>query len=106
MIKIFNFKFLPPGRGLWMMGTDFVKTRGGMALNNCAFASTEDIDTKGSLAFVWSMDALMLGVGVGFDTRGAEKIEIKQPDFEYLLPTDLDNACTILINGKKYILLS
>lgn len=86
--KIFNFKFLPPGRGLWMMGTDFVKTRGGMALNNCAFASTEDIDTKGSLAFVWSMDALMLGVGVGFDTRGAGKIEIKQPkpDGIYQIP--------------------
>lgn len=86
--KIFNFKFLPPGRGLWMMGTDFVKTRGGMALNNCAFASTEDIDTKGSLAFVWAMDALMLGVGVGFDTRGAGKIEIKQPkpDGVYQIP--------------------
>ena len=86
--KIFNFKFLPPGRGLWMMGTDFVETRGGMALNNCAFASTEDIETKGSLAFIWSMDALMLGVGVGFDTRGADKITVKEPkpDGIYVIP--------------------
>jgi intein/homing endonuclease len=31
---IFSFKFLPPGRGLWMMGTDYVFERGSAALNN------------------------------------------------------------------------
>jgi hypothetical protein len=39
--KIYNFKFLPPGRGLWAMGTkliDEAKIYG--ALNNCAFVST------------------------------------------------------------------
>jgi len=77
--KIFNFKFLPPGRGLWMMGTQFVKERGSAALMNCAFVSTEDIQTRGSFAFTWAMDALMLGVGVGFDTKGALKINIKTP---------------------------
>ena len=76
--KMFNFKFLPPGRGLWMMGTKFVEDRGSAALNNCAFVSTEDIDTRGSFAFTWTMDALMLGVGVGFDAKGAGKISIKQ----------------------------
>ena len=25
---IFNMKFLPPGRGLWAMGTEFVMTKG------------------------------------------------------------------------------
>src|SRR3990172_894797 len=40
---IFNFKFLPPGRGLWAMGTEYVQTRGSAALNNCAFISTENI---------------------------------------------------------------
>ena len=77
--KIFNFKFLPPGRGLWMMGTDFVKQKGSAALNNCAYVSTEDIDVRGSFAFTWTMDALMLGVGVGFDAKGAGKMTIKQP---------------------------
>jgi ribonucleoside-triphosphate reductase len=76
--KIFNFKFLPPGRGLWMMGTKFVEERGSSALNNCGFCSTEDIETRGSFAFTWTMDALMLGVGIGFDTKGAGKITIKQ----------------------------
>ena len=77
--KMFNFKFLPPGRGLWIMGTDFVKQKGSAALNNCAFISTDDIEIRGSFAFHWTMDALMLGVGVGFDAKGAGKIKIKQP---------------------------
>lgn len=80
--KIWNFKFLPPGRGLWIMGTEYIYRHGSMALNNCAFTTTEDIIIKGTLPFVWTMDALMLGVGVGFDTKGAGKIEIKKPDKE------------------------
>ncbi|MFX1455310.1 MAG: fused protease/ribonucleoside-triphosphate reductase [Promethearchaeota archaeon] len=77
--KIWNFKFSPPGRGLWMMGTEFIARHGSMSLNNCGFASTEDIGLKYSKAFEFVMDALMLGVGVGFDTKGAGKIKIKRP---------------------------
>jgi len=86
--KIFNFKFLPPGRGLWMMGTKFVEEKGSAALNNCGFVSTEDIETRGSFAFQWTMDALMLGVGIGFDTKGAGKLTIKQPkeDGVFIIP--------------------
>ena len=62
-----------------MMGTEFIARHGSMSLNNCGFASTEDIDLKYSKAFEFVMDALMLGVGVGFDTRGADKIVIKKP---------------------------
>ena len=82
--KIWDFKFLPPGRGLWMMGTEFIARHGSMSLNNCGFASTEDIDVKYSKAFEFVMDALMLGVGVGFDTKGAGKITIKKPKDELL----------------------
>ena len=82
--KIWNFKFLPPGRGLWMMGTEFIARHGSMSLNNCGFASTDDIDLKYSKAFEFVMDALMLGVGVGFDTKGAGKIDIKKPSEESL----------------------
>ncbi|MFX1326614.1 MAG: ATP cone domain-containing protein [Promethearchaeota archaeon] len=87
--KIWNFKFIPPGRGLWMMGTEFIARHGSMSLNNCGFASTEDINLKYSKAFEFVMDALMLGVGVGFDTKGAGKITIKQPQeehFEFEIP--------------------
>jgi len=87
--KIWSFKFLPPGRGLWMMGTEFIARHGSMSLNNCGFASTEDINRKYSKAFEFVMDALMLGVGVGFDTKGAGKIIIKKPkenNFNFQIP--------------------
>lgn len=32
--RMWEFKFLPPGRGLWMMGTDYIKSTGGAAANN------------------------------------------------------------------------
>ena len=87
--KIWYFKFLPPGRGLWMMGTEFIARHGSMSLNNCGFASTEDINRKYSKAFEFVMDALMLGVGVGFDTKGAGKIIVKKPkenNFNFQIP--------------------
>ena len=77
--RLFNLKWTPPGRGLWMMGTKFVEERTGAALFNCAFRSTQDIDRKGGYIFSWIMDALMVGVGVGFDTKGAGTITIKEP---------------------------
>ncbi len=72
--RAFTFKFLPPGRGLWLMGTDFVRTKGGAGLNNCGFCSTENIATELSLPFEFLMDMSMLGVSVGFDVRGAGKV--------------------------------
>ncbi len=44
---IFNFKFLPPGRGLWMMGTEYIEKHGGTALNNCFAYNTEIITRQG-----------------------------------------------------------
>lgn len=78
---IFNFKFTPPGRGLWMMGAPVVDVIGGAALNNCAFVSTKDIGDwqKFSEPFCFLMDMSMLGVGVGFDTLGAGKALITEP---------------------------
>ncbi len=76
---MWNFKFLPPGRGLWMMGTDYIWERGSAALNNCAFVSTDEIDTSFAEPFCFLMDMSMLGVGVAFDTQGAGKIMIQAP---------------------------
>jgi adenosylcobalamin-dependent ribonucleoside-triphosphate reductase len=77
--RMWEFKFLPPGRGLWMMGTDFVERAGGAALNNCGFVSTEQIKTDFSGPFRWLMEMSMLGVGVGFDTKGEGTVKIKEP---------------------------
>lgn len=77
--RLFNFKWLPPGRGLWMMGTDYVEQQGGAALNNCAFISTKDINRDFADPFAFCMDMSMLGVGVGFDTLGATNVSIQHP---------------------------
>ncbi len=45
---MWNFKFLPPGRGLWCMGTPFVFERGSAALNNCFRGDTEIITSSGT----------------------------------------------------------
>ena len=57
------------------MGTPIVnEQRNSAPLQNCAFVSTADMtkaDPAGPMAFL--MEASMLGVGVGFDTKGADK---------------------------------
>jgi len=79
--RLFNLKWTPPGRGLWMMGTKFVEERTAAGLFNCAFRSTREISTKGGYLFSWMMDALMLGIGVGFDTLGAGTVTITEPKY-------------------------
>lgn len=77
--RIFNFKFLPPGRGLWAMGTPITEERHNYtALNNCAFISTWAPNSKRrySYPFCFVFEASMLGVGCGFDTDGAGKIPL------------------------------
>lgn len=76
---MWDFKFLPAGRGLQMMGTEYVMKRGSACLLNCGFVSTKDINLEFSTPFCFLMDMSMLGVGVGGDTRGAGKITIKEP---------------------------
>ena len=76
--RIFSMKFLPPGRGLWAMGTLITEEKGlYAALNNCAFVSTSTLKDDYAKPFCFLMDASMLGVGVGFDVKGAGEILIK-----------------------------
>ena len=73
--RLFELKWSPPGRGLWVMGTPIVMAqRNSAALQNCAFVSTKEM-TKAdpSKPFTFLMEASMLGVGVGFDDKGADK---------------------------------
>lgn len=77
--RMWNFKWTPPGRGLWIMGTRFMFERGGAALNNCGFVSTADLDRSYSEPFLWMLRMSMVGVGVGFDTKGKGKVRIQDP---------------------------
>lgn len=90
--RMFNLKWTPPGRGLWAFGTQMtMEKRNSAALQNCAMVSTKDLDKNdpGAL-FAWVMDALMLGIGVGFDTIGQEKsfliYQPTEPEQTYEIP--------------------
>jgi len=95
-LSMFDMEWLPPGRGLWMMGTEFTYTRGSMSLNNCAC-----VDTKHDLvhAAEWTMDALMNGVGVGFSTywRGVATHPDKTNTETYVIPDSREGWVASLI---------
>ncbi len=103
--RLFTLKWTPPGRGLWMMGTKFIYERTGAGLFNCAFRSTREISTKGGYIFAWMMDALMVGIGVGFDTLGAGTCTIREPQYSEELYTISDSregwvkSVQILLDG-------
>lgn len=111
--RIFNFKMLGSGRALWALGTDIVTKRGlTEALYNCSFISSQNIDKNFAEPFANAMDFLMLGVGVGFDTRGVGKIIIKEQQEKeniYVIPDDREGWVESVIlllesfnGGKKY----
>jgi adenosylcobalamin-dependent ribonucleoside-triphosphate reductase len=89
--RLFNLKWTPPGRGLWVMGTEIVNTqKNSAALQNCAFVSTKEMSKDNpAKPFGFLMEASMLGVGVGFDDKGADKgFDIYDPSepSEYIIP--------------------
>ena len=89
--RMFELKWTPPGRGLWAFGTPMtMEKRNSASLQNCAMVSTRDIDRNdpGAL-FAWVMDALMLGIGVGFDTIGQDK------NMPIYAPTEPENVWEI-----------
>jgi adenosylcobalamin-dependent ribonucleoside-triphosphate reductase len=105
--RLFNLKWTPPGRGLWVMGTPIVNVqRNSAALQNCAFVSTMEM-TKANPArpFAFLMEASMLGVGVGFDDKGADKdFAIYEPkgDETYVVPDTREGwveSLSIIINA-------
>ena len=82
--KIYSMKFLPPGRGLWAMGTPIIEQKQIYpALNNCAFVSTKGDGPRDfirSCAFL--MDSSMVGIGTGFDTKGKGLYKVFKPNKE------------------------
>lgn len=83
--SFFRQEWTPPGRGLFMMGTEYSYKNGNGALNNCYAVSTEGDMVK---ACAWIMDMLMMGGGTGFDTawRGEVVAPDKSKPFTYVVP--------------------
>ena len=106
--RMFELKWTPPGRGLWAFGTPMtMEKRNSSSLQNCAMVSTRDLDRNdpGAL-FAWVMDALMLGIGVGFDTLGQDKkmaiYAPTEPESTYDIPDTREGwveSVRILINS-------
>lgn len=85
---MFTMGIIPPGRGLWMMGTKYQQERGGDALNNCWFIAVRPQSYENmamyqdlgyifsnpekpmpSFPFVFTFDRAMTGGGVGFSVE-------------------------------------
>jgi adenosylcobalamin-dependent ribonucleoside-triphosphate reductase len=79
--RMFNLKWTPPGRGLHQMGAPQVLAGNSASLQNCAVVGTGDIDMRNpGYVFQWGMEALMNGVGLGFDTLASERgIQVTSP---------------------------
>ena len=106
--RLFNLKWTPPGRGLWVMGTPLVnEQKNSAALQNCSFVSTESMSRNNpAKPFAFLMEASMLGVGVGFDDKGADKdftiYEPKLPPVTYQIPDTREGwveSVSMLINS-------
>ena len=95
--RLFNLRWSPPGRGLWMMGTPLVNVQhNSAALQNCAFVSTTEMTKNNPAApFAFLMEASMLGVGVGFDDKGADK------GFQIYKPSPKADSATYVIPDTR-----
>jgi ribonucleoside-triphosphate reductase len=60
------------GRFMWQLGTKTVDRLGLMSLQNCAFT----VVNEPIRPFVWAMDALMLGSGVGYNIQREHVYEL------------------------------
>jgi ribonucleoside-diphosphate reductase alpha chain/ribonucleoside-triphosphate reductase len=60
-----QLKWTVGGRFMWQLGTKTVKKLGLPSLQNCAFTVVDEPVRP----FVWMMDMLMLGSGVGFNIQ-------------------------------------
>lgn len=106
--KIYRMKFLPPGRGLWAMGTPITEEKGLYeALNNCAFVSTNGKNVQEFVqSFVFLMNSSMLGIGVGFDTRGADKFRIFHRNETQTKKFTIEDTREAWIESTKELMLS
>jgi ribonucleoside-diphosphate reductase alpha chain len=91
-ISMFMMEWMPPGRGLWAMGSDFMYERGSMALYNCAFTNITSTNLDDDIS--WLMDSLMHGVGVGFGPE-REPLKIYKPvgTYDFVIPDSREGWC-------------
>lgn len=94
--SMFRMKWLPPGRGLWAMGSDFIYERGAMALYNCAYTSLTAENFSEDIG--WLMDSLMNGVGVGFGPlRDGIKLQNYKGHYDFVIPDTREGWVEVVV---------
>lgn len=105
---MYTLKILPPGRGLWAQGTNYVYERGSMVLNNCG-ASVIKNDTFAD-DIGWIMDALMCGTGVGLkievDSSLKDRLELVPPTGSTSKIVTVEDSREGWVNSVIYLLNS
>jgi ribonucleoside-triphosphate reductase (thioredoxin) len=84
------------GRFLWQLGTKTVQKLGLMSLQNCAFTT---VDTW--RAFTWTMDALMLGAGVGYNIQKEFVYQLPKPKKVKIVRQDTNDADFIVPDSRE-----
>lgn len=87
---MYTMKFLPPGRGLAMMGTEKVKNHGSAFLFNCFHSELKDLAYDS--AYVMDFLACGIGSGVCLNWEG-EVYEPTGKRFVYAVPDDREGWC-------------
>lgn len=78
----------------------------GLLTGNCAFVSTETIAKDKHEPFTFLMEASMLGIGVGFDTRGAGRLAVLVPDPVHTITWKVPDTREGWVESLKHLLHS
>jgi ribonucleoside-triphosphate reductase (thioredoxin) len=85
------------GRFLWQLGTKTVDKLGLFSLQNCSFTVVDEPITP----FVWAMDALMLGSGVGYNIQKEFVYELPKPKRVKIIRQDTKDADFIVPDSRE-----
>lgn len=93
---ILNLKGIVAGRFLWQLGTQTVNKLGLASLQNCAFT----VVNEPIRPFVWAMDMLMLGSGVGYNIQKEYVYELPKPKKVKIVRQDSKDADFIVPDSR------
>ena len=85
------------GRFLWQLGTKTVDQHGLLSLQNCAATVVDNPITP----FIWTMDALMLGSGVGYNIQREYVNELPRPKLATVTRKDTTDADFIVPDSRE-----
>jgi ribonucleoside-triphosphate reductase len=91
-----SLKGIVAGRFLWQLGTKTVDKLGLASLQNCAFT----IVNEPIKPFVWAMDMLMLGSGVGYNIQKEHVYELPKPKKVEIIRQDTKDADFIVPDSR------